>query len=134
MCLVIVLLELVEDCMNIANYNGDFELHLWKDLEKQIRESSTYPFDDIWISWETEYPCLSILINGRYTCVHYFLNDQGDMWQSVGHGDIEVIFVSNGERSEMPANSVVSLDVTIECAKQFFETHKKPTCIEWRNL
>jgi len=45
-----------------------------------------------------------------------------------------VAFINNGERSEMPADSVVSLDVAIECAKQFYETNKKPTCIEWREL
>ena len=120
--------------MNVSNCNGDFELHSWKDLEKQIRKSSTYPFDDIWISGETEYPCLSILINDQYTCVHYFLNNQGDMWQSIGYGSEDISFESNGEKSDMPADAIISLDLAIECAKQFFETHEKPICIEWRDL
>lgn len=120
--------------MNISNCNGDFELHSWEDLEKQIKESSTYPFDDIWISGETEYPCLSILINELYTCVHYFHNNQGDMWQSIGYDNKDIAFESNGEKLNMPADAVISLNLALKCAKQFFETYKKPTCIKWRSL
>lgn len=83
---------------------------------------------------DTDYPCLAILINGTYACVHYFLNDEGDMWQSVGYGDKDIAFMSNGAKSDMPADSVISLDKAIECAKQFFETPGRPDCIEWREL
>lgn len=120
--------------MNIANCNGDSECHSWHELEKFLKNSSTNPFDDIWLNRVTDYPCLAILINGNYACIHYFLNDEGDMWQSVGYGDKDVTFVSNGDKSDMPADSVVSLDKAIECAKQFFDISDKPTCIEWREL
>ena len=120
--------------MNIANCKGDFEIKSWDELEQQIRESSSNPYDDIWISGETEYPCLAVLINGSYACVHFFLNEEGDMWQSVGEGDKDMVFVNNGEESEMPADSIISLERAVECAKQFYQTKKKPTCIEWREL
>ena len=120
--------------MNMTNCNGDFELHSFTELEQQIRESSTYPFDDIWISGEANYPCLSILINGQYACIHYFLNNQGDMFQSIGYGHENIIFETNGEKSDMPANSIIPLHSAIECAKQFYETQKLPTCINWRDL
>ena len=120
--------------MNIANCNGDFECCTWEEIEHLIRESSTNPYDDIWINGEEDYPCLAILINGNWACVHYFFNDEGDMWQSVGYGDKDVTFVSNGDESDMPANSVISLEKAIECARQFYETHTQPSCIEWREL
>lgn len=120
--------------MNISNCNGDFEIYNWETLKKIIEESSTYPYDDIWIYDETEYPCLAILINSGFACVHYFLNDNGDMWQSVGYGNEAIKFEINGEKTDMPADAVVSLDVAIECAKQFYETHTRPICIEWREL
>lgn len=34
----------------------------------------------------------------------------------------------------MPADSIISFERAIECAKQFYQTKKKPTCIEWRGL
>lgn len=70
--------------MNVTNCSGDFEFHSWYELENLIKESSTIPFDDIWLNGVTDYPCLAILINGNYACVHYFLNDMGNMWQSGG--------------------------------------------------
>ena len=120
--------------MYMVNRNGDFKFPSWAELERQFRESSTYPLDDIWISGEEEYPCLSVLVNGKFACAHYFLNDQGDMFQSIGYGNEDVIFETNGEKTDMPACAIIPLDLAIECAKQFFETNKQPMCIEWRDL
>lgn len=124
----------MQNKMNIANNNGNFECHSWHELENLIKKSSLNPFDDIWLSGDTEYPCLAILINGKYACVHYFLNDEGDIWQSVGYGDKDIAFFSNGEKSEMPADAVISLDKALGCAKQFYEASEMPGCIEWREL
>lgn len=120
--------------MYIANCNGDFECHSWQELENIMKKCSLKPFDDIWINKDVDYPCLAILINENYACVHYFLNDAGDMWQSVGYGDKDVVFVSNGDKSDMPADCVISLDKAIECAKEFYHTLDRPSCIEWRRL
>lgn len=120
--------------MNIANCNGDFECQSGDELENLIKKSSLNPFDDIWLNGSADYPCLSILINGSYACVHYFLNDEGDVWQSIGHDDKDVTFVSNGDRSDLPADCIISLDRAVECARQFYDTLDRPTCIEWREL
>lgn len=123
--------------MNIANNNGNFECDSWNEIENLIRQGSQNPFDDIWLSGNDEYPCLSILVNDKYACIHYFLNDQGDMWQSVGYGDMNIEFMSNNDYStlaHMPANAVVSLETALECARQFYEIGNQPNSIEWREL
>ncbi len=120
--------------MNIANCDGDFECHTWIELKNFIQNSSLKPFDDIWLCGNREYPCLTILLNGTYACVHYFLNSDGDMWQSVGYGDQDVSFMINGDRTDMPANCIITLDKALECAEQFYNNFDKPTCIEWREL
>lgn len=120
--------------MNVANNDGNFECHTKNELETIIRNSVSNPYDDIWIYDKEEYPCLAILINGNYACVHYFLNDEGDMWQTIGKSDKNVIFMSGGEKSEMPANTVISLEEAIECMKQFYDTLARPNCVEWRAL
>ena len=122
--------------MNIAYSKGDFECNSWEEIEDFIQKSSSNPYDDIWISEEAgEFPCLAILINGNYACVHYFLEDEDDVWQSVGSGDQDVDFISNGnEKSSMPADAVISLGEALLCAKQFYDTRQQPDCIEWREL
>lgn len=105
--------------VKIANCNGDFDCRSWNELEDIIlRNLSLNLYDDIWLNGEEDYPCLAILMNGNHACVHYFPDDGGNMWQSVGNGK----------------EAVVSLDKAMECARQFFETLNKPDCIEWRKL
>ncbi len=119
---------------NIANCKGNFKCQSWNELKDFITKSSFNSLDDIWINGNDDYPCLAILINREHACVHYFLDGDGNMWQSVGYGKEDVAFVCNGEKSVMPANSVISLDKALECAKQFFQTLERPSCIEWRDL
>ena len=120
--------------MNIAACDGDLTLSTWPEIENFLLERARTAPDDIWLNGDAEYPCLAILVNGRHACVHYFLNDQGDMWQSVGDGGNDICFLVNGEHTEMPADSVISLEDAIACAKHFFDSPGRPDCIEWREL
>lgn len=122
--------------MNVANNKGDFECLTKNDIEDMIRLSALNPYDDIWISrTANSYPCLAILVNGNFACVHYFLNDSGAIWQSVGNYHNEITFAVNGEEpSLMPGECVISLDRAIECMNLFFDTCNRPDCIEWREL
>ena len=122
--------------MNVGNANGDRKCATKQELEILIRKSSLNPYDDIWISEKAaDYPCLAILVNGNFACIHYFLNESGDMWQSVGDCEQDVTFKVTGEApNAMPGNCVVSLDMAIKCMEEFFDTHKRPDCIVWRKL
>ncbi len=90
--------------------------------------------DDIWISGDEKYPCLGILVNGVHACVHFFEDDSGTMWQSRGMYEKAVIFLAGGVEWEAPADAVVSLDAALHCAEAFWETGKRPGCIEWLEL
>ena len=102
-------------------------------VENLILQSAKNPFDDLWIS-RKEYPCLAISINGRNACIHYFLNDEGAMWQAVGNSEEDTEFICHGEISVLPGDAVVSIEIALLCAKEFFESDKKPGCVEWREL
>ncbi len=84
--------------------------------------------------FQSESPCLTLFIHGAFACVHYFLNSDGDVRQSVGYGNQEIVFMINGDRTEMPANCIITLDKAIECAEQFYNHFDRPICIEWREL
>ena len=120
--------------MNIATRNGDLTFSSWPEAEEFLCSCETEVPDDLWLSGDTEYPCLAIMVNGRFACVHYFLNNNGDMWQSVGCEERDITFSVGGEYTEMPANTVVPLEQAIACARQFFHSPAKPDCIEWRAL
>lgn len=79
-------------------------------METFIRKSSLNPFDDIWISGTEPYPCLAILINGNETCVSYFPNEDGDMWQAVGEYEEnkETVSYHLKERLNVPTNFLTS--------------------------
>lgn len=122
--------------MHAANNQGDFEYRTKEALEEMIRESARNPYDDIWLNeTSAEYPCLAILVNGSYACVHYFLNDCGAAWQSAGSCGQDIAFSVNGEAPQpMPGDCVVSLEDAIACMKSFFDTNERPACIAWREL
>lgn len=119
--------------MHVAYKDGDIVFALWDELKTFIIERS-HILDDIGISGDNDYPCISILLNNQYACVHYFLNDEGDMWQSIGYGNIDIGFLTNGESTVMPADAVISIDKAIQCVEQFYDTMQRPDCIEWREL
>lgn len=120
--------------MNIVTDNAEYELNSRDEIKALLHQSATKPFDDIWVYGKEEYPCLAVLINGNRACIHYFLEADGKMWQSIGYGNCDVVFKSNGEEIEMPANAVVSLDKAMECVMHFADSEDRPECIEWREL
>lgn len=120
--------------MKVAKNDGEYICRTVTELLMTIRNSSQMPYDDIWISREAEYPCLAILLNGNLACVHYFLNENGDMWQSAGVYNQDTEFVAGGVKTEIPANAVIGIEEALACAEQFWFSVERPTCVEWREL
>jgi len=121
--------------MTVSTNAGEFEVQTRDELEALLRKSALNPYDDIWIGGAERYPCLAILVNGDQACVHYFLNDSGDLWQSAGDQEGDVLFAAHGEPpNPMPGSCVISLDEAVKCASQYFETQKRPDCIDWNEL
>lgn len=119
--------------MNLGSNEGDFQYETKEGIIEHIKRSSALPLDDISISGENEFPCLSILINGNYACVHFF-EKEGVMWQSFSNFTRKIIFMAGGVEWEAPADTVISIESAILCAIEFFDTMKKPICIEWQEL
>ena len=121
--------------MHAVSNQGEFDCRSKDEIETIIRQSTQIPYDDIWLSGEYEYPCLTITLNGADACLHYFLNGDGDFWQSVGTCERVVSFVSgNGAPDFTPENAVITLDQAIQCMRLFFDTLQRPDCIAWRSM
>ena len=119
--------------MNFGSVEGDFQYETKEEIAGHIRRSTALPFDDIWLSGDSEYPCLAVLVNGDMACVHYFEED-GIMWQSCGDFSKGTVFLAGGEEWYAPADTVVSIESAICCAEEFFDSMKRPDCIEWQRL
>lgn len=118
--------------MKIITNNGDFVIDTIDEITKLIVRASKQPCDEIWIS-ETDYPCIAVLINGDYANIHFFLNDEGDVWQAVGNNkDME--FVISGEPQIISGKYIIQLEKAIEVIKEFCTSMMKPKCIEWEDL
>lgn len=117
--------------MTVSTRHGDIVCHSKNEVKKLIESSSD---DDIWISIDTEYPCLAILINGQYACIHYFEDENGTAFQS--HGDLkkQITFIAGGTEWTAPPEAVVTLEKAVKCMEEFCDTLKRPDCIEWQEL
>lgn len=120
--------------MRVTSAAKDTHYYSKAEIAEQIRRSSALPTDDLWISGESEYPCLAILINGQFACMHYFENSSGTMFQSIGSNSRHIAFIAGGEEWEAPESSVVTLEEAIACIEEFCDTLKRPVCIQWQEL
>lgn len=121
--------------MHIATNSGDFALSSKQELEQLIRKIASNSCDEIWINGAEEYPALTILVSGDNACVHYFLNDTGDLWQSVGECADDTVFqIGNGNPDFAPEGATIPLEKAMECMRIFFDSLQKPNCILWREL
>lgn len=127
--------------LSVATQQGDFifrdsVMDNVQELVTFIRgRRETFPVDEFWINSEEDaYPCLSLLTNGEYANLNYFLNEAGDMWQSLGNLDKEVTFLAAGIEWPAPADTVIPFETAIQCVEEFCHTLSRPTGIEWQAL
>lgn len=121
--------------MYISSNIGNYECYTIDEMKGYILKCAENIFDEIWISKDkNDYPILVILINDNHACLHFFIDDKGTVFQSVGNGYEDISFKLNNDEIIMPANCVIFLDEAIKCAEQFFIDCDKSNCIKWRRL
>lgn len=123
--------------MIVSTSKGDTICNSKEEIAEIIKCNSAFSGgDEIWIGGDDEYPCLSILVNGQYACIHYFEEEGGDMWQSYSDYDEEVTFLEGaGDREwTAPEDTIVSLEDALKCMEEFYDTMERPECIEWQEL
>ncbi|MDE6426517.1 MAG: hypothetical protein K2K89_10350 [Ruminococcus sp.] len=117
--------------ITVSTMHGDTVCRSKSEVKKIIMNSSN---DDIWISIGKDYPCLAILINGKYACIHYFEDKNGTAFQSIGDVNKEITFVAGGTEWTAPPEAVVTLDDAVICAESFINNLSRTEWIEWTEL
>lgn len=116
--------------MTVSTKNRDILCKRKSEIKKIILNSTD---DDIWIS-EHKYPCLAVLVRGKYACIHYFENKNGKMFQSAGGIGTETTFTAGGTEWTAPPESVITIETAVKCVDEFCDTLKRPACIEWAEI
>ena len=102
--------------VNSIASKGDVICNSKEEIVEIIKSGSELPEgDEIWLGGDNEYPCLTLLVKGQYACVHYFLNQDGDIWQSYSDFDKEVTFLADGDEWTAPEDTIVSLEDSLKC-------------------
>ncbi|MDE6833981.1 MAG: hypothetical protein K2J39_07050 [Ruminococcus sp.] len=117
--------------ITVSTMNGDTIYRSKSEVKKLIMNSLN---DDILISIGQNYPCLAILINGNYACIHYFESENGHIFQSTGDVNKEVTFIAGGTEWTAPPESVVTLVDAVICAESFINNLSRTEWIEWTEL
>lgn len=117
--------------ITVSTINGTTIYRSKTEVKKIVMNSLN---DDILISIGKDYPCLAILINGKYACIHYFENNNGVIFQSVGDVNKEVTFMAGGTEWTAPPEAVVTLVDAVICAESFINNLSRTEWIEWTEL
>lgn len=117
----------------VSTKNGDKICQTKAEIIEMIKQCAALPKgDELWVSRnEKPYPCLSILIKENYACVHYFNNNEGEIWQSCGDLNKKVTFLAGkGDREwTAPEYAVVPLEKAVSCIEEFGDTLERPNSI-----
>lgn len=89
--------------------------------------------DDIWITGNSDYPCLALLVNNNDTVLHYFGDERDTGSISVGDSSRYGQTVTFGD-IELDGQYAVSRETAAECAKLFIQNGSRPRNIQWAEL
>lgn len=122
--------------MCVSTARGDMICEGKAEVIEMIKQGAALPEgDELWVSGQDmAYPCLSILVKGQYACVHYFKNDEGAVWQSCGDFHEGVVFLAGSEEWTAPEYVIIPFEKAVVCLEEFWDTLKRPQCIEWDRL
>ncbi|MDR2870122.1 MAG: hypothetical protein LBV04_06715 [Deferribacteraceae bacterium] len=123
-----------KECTNLA----DFKAHIEKCVQNDAGEGI---YNEIWCSLEEpeSYPCISILAKGNEATVNYFFeDDKGNILPLCSLGDEEregaTTFATTAEEYSVALYQIITAQEAIDCAVQFFQDQKLPSCIDWEEL
>lgn len=128
----------MKNCIaRIEDFKGESMLTNIDDL--QLKKYK-YDCNSIYVSLiASNYPMIHILLKGNYAAIHFFEEEcsAGHLSQGKEEFDCETVtFIDDemGQEIDLPAGSVVTYEKAVLAAKEFVESHQKPTCISWLEL
>lgn len=121
--------------MFVSSSQGDTDCIRLEEYKKLLcREMALPQGNEIWCAAgrQEEYPCLSILVQGEKAAVYYFSGEE--MYVSRGERGEGGAAAFAGGKYEVQAGQLVTASAALECALEFFDSQKRPSCLSWEEL
>jgi len=87
---------------------------------------------------ENGVPQLSMFVKDDYSILYFLGEKSGEAFVSCGNSEkcgTEIFYENTfGSSVTLASENIVSLELMIETAKQFFHTEEQPLCVEWFEL
>ena len=87
---------------------------------------------------ENGFPQLSMFVKDDYSVIYFLGEKSGETFVSCGNSekcDTEIFYENKlGSSVTLASENIVSPELMIEAAKQFFRTKERPLCVEWFEL
>lgn len=121
--------------MMVINSNiGTVKCSDFSEYEKAIKEHLMVE-NEIWCYEDgVKYPCIAILKKSNLSVVNYFSENNTLMFSSVGDVSKKGIIKFLNEKYEVAQYQIISSDMALKCALQFFYNQERPSCIDWEEL
>ncbi|OUM58561.1 hypothetical protein PIROE2DRAFT_64322 [Piromyces sp. E2] len=127
--------------MIIEHFGGKVEVFNIEEIEKILLIRYGNNVNEFWLTIDKKIPCLAILVNNDKATITYFIKEGHPGFQSLNKNTNNdnnkySVFYTNTptEEIEIDNNNVISIDLVNDVVKEFYNTHQKPTCIEWMEL
>lgn len=123
--------------MYIVSNTGDFECKNAEEFVNKLKFCfACENGNDIWCSIhrDKEFPCMAILVGKSGASITYFSENNEEQFVSVGNQEMDGLEEVLGGQYMVERAQIISFEEAIECAVEFFETHKRPMNIKWDEL
>ena len=129
--------------IQIHDFNGTIETDDVSILRERLKTVRRGKYGAFYVSTaSSEFPYLSIHINGGLAYVHYFTGKDHPGYQPTGMNPdeqyIDVHFLNmdglEAGAIDMPDNTLVSSEIAIQAACEFLKSGARPEFIKWTEL
>lgn len=121
----------------VSTKSGEFTFQSADEVIKFVR-TTAQENKDMWISGEQPYPCIAVCIKGEYAAVNFFQNETDRVWVSYNDKNEEEVtfdcFFTAGSTWKAAVDVIITLNDAFSCIREFLDTYKRPTCIQWMEL
>lgn len=125
--------------MIISDFYSEISCNSIMELEQILQKRYKDGSNEINLETEEGFPKMSILINNKYACVHFFRNEEDCGLYAYNENKIttqNIIFHIGHENSEteISNNLIISSKQAINLAKYFFKNMSMAKEVKWFEL
>lgn len=127
--------------MMIEHFYGKEQCNQLDEITTVLQKRTDKEVNEFIIYGQTEFPCMMVLVNKEYACLHYLDEEGSSGFRSLGDcanldEEGSSVFYTNTDTEEIWEENlaVVPFSTALLAVQEFFQTGAIPTCIEWDEL